>query len=111
MNFCEQDRLRRNQSREEHPSSTLPKRKQNCIRSFKKPMFQSLAGKNACKFLIEDEILRELGHKRDTISNAVKKLGARPYKKQKTPQLDSRIREQRAAYAKLGPVAQLIENG
>ena len=46
-------------------------------------MFQSSAGKYACKFLIEDEILRELGHKRDTISNAVKKLRARPYKKQK----------------------------
>ena len=74
-------------------------------------MFQSSAGKFFCKSLIEDALLRELGHKRDTISNAVKKIGARAYKKQKTPQLDPRIREQRLAYAKLGPVAQLIENG
>jgi len=41
----------------------------------------------------------------------LRKIGARAYKKQKTPQLHPRIREQRLAYVKLGPVAQLIENG
>lgn len=55
--------------------------------------------------------MRELGHHPDTISAAVKKLGARPYKKQKTPQLDPRIRSQRLAYSQLGPVAKLIASG
>ena len=55
--------------------------------------------------------MRDLGHKWETVANAVKKLKARPYKKQKTPQLDSRIQTQRLAYATLGPVAQLVLNG
>ena len=53
-------------------------------------------------------MLRDLGHKWETVANAVKKLKTRPYKKQKSPQLDSRIQTQRLAYATLGPVAQLV---
>ena len=55
--------------------------------------------------------LRKLGHKWETVANAVKKLKARPYKKQKTPQLDDRIRKQRLAYAMYGPIAQLVRSG
>ena len=57
------------------------------------------------------KFFRELGHKWETVATAVKKLNARPYKKQKTPQLDKRIKAQRLAYAKLGPVAQLVASG
>ena len=56
-------------------------------------------------------MLRDLGHKWETVANAVKKLKVRPYKKQKTPQLDSRIQTQRLTYATLGPVAQLVLKG
>ena len=55
--------------------------------------------------------MRKLGIDPHTLRGAVKKLGARPYKKQKTPQLDKRIRDQRLAYAELGPVAQLMKSG
>ena len=55
--------------------------------------------------------LRQLHLDWRTVATAVKTLNARPYKKQKTPQLDERIRKQRLAYAQLGPVAQLVASG
>ena len=55
--------------------------------------------------------MRKLRINSKTLKAAVKKLGARPYKKQKTPQLDKRIREQRLAYAEIGPVAQMMKKG
>jgi len=55
--------------------------------------------------------MRKLRINSKTLKAAVKKLGARPYKKQKTPQLDKRIREQRLAYTEIGPVAQMMKKG
>ena len=55
--------------------------------------------------------MSHIGRDRKTISKVAKKLKARPYKKQKTPQLDDRIKRQRLAYAKLGPIATLVESG
>ena len=55
--------------------------------------------------------MRQLGHDWHTVAHAVKKLKARPYKKQKSPQLDSRIQKQRLAYAMFGPIAQLVQKG